>query len=118
MPWLDDTHAFNEHQALEKGYNAASVQAIGAGLQSAAARAQSELATLGKWVYHFVNNVEIPHSATTQPESSLLGAARHIPAAPRTSAPPSRSAATPRSPPHTPGPASPQIAIYSISSLT
>ena len=42
-------HQFNEHAALEKGYSKASVAAVQAGLQSAAQKAQAELAAMGKW---------------------------------------------------------------------
>ena len=35
--------------ALEKGYSKASVAAVQAGLQSAAQKAQAELAAMGKW---------------------------------------------------------------------
>lgn len=106
--WLDDTHAvrlltslllplfcaaaelpaasqFNEHAALEKGYSAASVAAIQTGLESAAEKAQAELAAMGKWVYHFENNVMIPLVQGDKPTciksllaANVTGATQHM----------------------------------------
>ena len=51
--WLDDVHAFNEHQNEEAGFTPAAVAAIGLGLKGAAEEAMRQLVAAGKWVYHF-----------------------------------------------------------------
>ena len=40
---------FNEHAALERGYNKASVAAVQEGLLTAAETAQRNLTSIGKW---------------------------------------------------------------------